>query len=66
MSYGVVNAISYFHDHAQCVIPTLLAGHRFYKYHAFRAKTFFFFFQGLFIIVQSVYFSLFCQGHKIP
>ena len=31
--------ISYFHDHAQCIIPTLLAGQRFYKYHALRAKT---------------------------
>ena len=41
-------SISYFHDHAQCVIPTLLAGHWFYKYHAFRAKTIFFLFSRSF------------------
>ena len=54
--------ISYFHDHAQCVIPTLLAGHSSYKYHAFQDKSNFFFLfsrsfryraQCLFLIVLS-------------
>ena len=51
--------ISYFHDHAQCVIHTLLVSHRSCKYHAFRDKSFFFLFsrsfrhrvQGLFPII---------------
>ena len=45
--------LSYFHDHAQFVIPSLLAGHRSYKYHAFQDKNIFFFFQDLFVIVLS-------------